>query len=66
MGQEAVDATSIHAFKSKLDRLRCVRMGFFHGLVRLALGLLVESLLARPHKVSNKVRCLFKTAGWQI
>ena len=29
LGQEAVDATSINAFKSKLDRLRCVRMGFF-------------------------------------
>jgi len=29
LGQEAVDATSIDAFKSKLDRLRCVRMGFF-------------------------------------
>jgi len=28
-GQEAVDATSINAFKSKLDRLRCVTMGFF-------------------------------------
>jgi len=51
LGQEAVDANSINAFKSKLDRLRCVRIGFFHGLVRLALGLLVESLLARPHKV---------------
>jgi len=29
LGQEAVDATSINAFKTKLDRLRCVRMGFF-------------------------------------
>ena len=29
LGQVAVDATSINAFKSKLDRLRCVRMGFF-------------------------------------
>jgi len=29
LGQEAVDATSINAFKSKLDRLRCVMMGFF-------------------------------------
>jgi len=29
LDQEAVDATSINAFKSKLDRLRCVRMGFF-------------------------------------
>jgi len=29
LGQEAVDATSINAFKSKLDRLRYTRMGFF-------------------------------------
>jgi len=29
LGQEAVDATSINAFKTKLDRLRCVRMVFF-------------------------------------
>jgi len=29
LDQEAVDATSLNAFKSKLDRLRCVRMGFF-------------------------------------
>ena len=29
LDQEAVDATSIIAFKSKLDRLRCTRMGFF-------------------------------------
>jgi len=29
LGQEAVDATSINAFKSKLDRLRYSRMGFF-------------------------------------
>jgi len=29
LGQEAVDATRINDFKSKLDRLRCVRMGFF-------------------------------------
>jgi len=29
LGQEAVDATSNSAFKTKLDRLRCVRMGFF-------------------------------------
>jgi len=27
--QEAVDATSINAFKSKLDRLKYTRMGFF-------------------------------------
>ena len=27
--QGAVDATSINAFKSKLDRLRYTRMGFF-------------------------------------
>jgi len=27
--QAAVDATSISAFKSKLDRLRYTRMGFF-------------------------------------
>ena len=29
LDQEAVDATSINAFKSKLDRLRYTRMGFF-------------------------------------
>jgi len=29
LGQEAVDATNINAFKSKLDRLRYTRMGFF-------------------------------------
>jgi len=29
LDQGAVDVTSINAFKSKLDRLRCSRMGFF-------------------------------------
>jgi len=29
LDQEAVDATSINTFKSKLDRLRCVMMGYF-------------------------------------
>jgi len=29
LDQEAVDVTSINAFKSKLDRLRYTRMGFF-------------------------------------
>ena len=29
MDQEAVDATSINTFKSKLDKLRHTRMGFF-------------------------------------
>ena len=29
MDQEAVDATSSKAFKSKLDRLRYTRMSFF-------------------------------------
>jgi len=28
LDQEAVDATSINTFKSKLDRLRHTRMGF--------------------------------------
>jgi len=29
LDQGAVDATRINAFKSKLDRLRHIRMGFF-------------------------------------
>ena len=29
LDQEAVDATSINAFKSKLDKFRHTRMGFF-------------------------------------
>ena len=29
LDQEAVDATSINAFKNKLDKLRHTRMGFF-------------------------------------
>ena len=55
LGHEAVDATNINAFKSKLDRLRYTRMGFFMDQSAEPIGLLVESLLARPHKVSNKV-----------
>ena len=51
----AVDATRINAFKSKLHRLRYTRMAFFMDQSAESIGLLVESLLARPHEVC-KVR----------
>jgi len=55
LDQGAVDVTSINAFKSKLDILRYTRLGFFTDQSAEPIGLLVESLLARPHKVCNKV-----------
>ena len=54
MDQEAVDATSMNAFKSKLDRLRYTRMGFFLDQSAETYSLLVKSLLARPHKVTDR------------
>jgi len=37
--QQAVGASSINAFKGCLSKIRETRMGFFHGLIRQALGL---------------------------
>ena len=53
----AVDATTINTFKSKLDRFRCTRMGFFMDQSAEQEASLWEPLLvlARPHKVSNNV-----------
>jgi len=32
--QDTVDARSLNCFKNRLNKIRCTRMGFFHGLVR--------------------------------
>ena len=42
LDQETVDVGSINSFKSRLDKIRKTRMGFFYGfcMVRKALGLM--------------------------
>ena len=63
LDQGAVDATSINAFKSKLDRCRCTRMGFSMDQSAESIGSWWDyCCIARPQKVSNDVSNVIRFA----